>query len=208
MTKNMAIFDFESICVQEDKLLDTDTTTWIGQHVLISVSISSNRIQQPILFCNSNPGALVQLFFDAFDGLATQSKAQRKLKFGIETSVKSKVSPLLINAAVARNQYCNLKMSVSMKKSKTSRHSFQKHKKNQLNDLQDHLLRYCNVFPVFGFNSAKYENNFKKTYLLLLLVNERGNEPIAIKKANQFVSFKFGDVQLLYIYIYIYIYIY
>ena len=30
-----------------------------------------------------------------------------------------------------------------------------------------------------------------------LPVNERGLEPIVIKKANQFVSFKFGDVQLL-----------
>ena len=33
--------------------------------------------------------------------------------------------------------------------------------------------------------------------MLRLLVNERGIEPIVIKKANQFVSFKFGDVQLL-----------
>ena len=30
-----------------------------------------------------------------------------------------------------------------------------------------------------------------------LLVNERGNELIVIKKANQFVSFKFGDFELL-----------
>ena len=38
-----------------------------------------------------------------------------------------------------------------------------------------------------------------KSYLLLLSVNERGIEPIVIKKANQFVSSKFGDVQLLHI---------
>ena len=36
-----------------------------------------------------------------------------------------------------------------------------------------------------------------ESYLQPLLVNERGIEPIVIKKANQFVSFKFGDVQLL-----------
>ena len=29
-------------------------------------------------------------------------------------------------------------------------------RKNQLNDLQDHLERYYNVFPVFGFKSADY----------------------------------------------------
>ena len=69
--------------------------------------------------------------------------------------------------------------------------------KNQLIDLQEHLERYCNVLPVFGFNSAKYDLNLIKGYLLPLLVNERGIEPTVIKKANQFVSFKFGDVQLL-----------
>ena len=69
--------------------------------------------------------------------------------------------------------------------------------KNQLNDLQEHFERYCNVLPVFGFNSAKYEINLIKSYLLPILVNERDIEPTIIKKANQFVSFKFGDNQLL-----------
>ena len=36
-----------------------------------------------------------------------------------------------------------------------------------------------------------------KSYLQLLLFNERGIEPVVIKKANQFVSFRFEDVQLL-----------
>ena len=31
--------------------------------------------------------------------------------------------------------------------------------KNQLIDLEEHFERYCNVFPVFGFDSAKYDNN-------------------------------------------------
>ena len=37
--KNLAIFDFESICVQKESFKDTKTTTWIGKHVPISVSI-------------------------------------------------------------------------------------------------------------------------------------------------------------------------
>ena len=69
-------------------------------------------------------------------------------------------------------------------------------RKNQLNDLQDQLQKYCNVLPDFGFNSAKYDNFLRENYLLPLLVSERGNNPIVIKIANQFVSFKFGDVQL------------
>ena len=69
--------------------------------------------------------------------------------------------------------------------------------KNQLIDLQEHFERYCNVLPVFGFNSAKDDINVIKSYLLPILVNERDFEPTVIKKANQFVSFKFGDNQLL-----------
>ena len=70
-------------------------------------------------------------------------------------------------------------------------------KKNQLIDLQESLERYCNVLPVFGFNSAKYDINLIKSYLLPILFNERDIERTVIKKANQFISFKFGDIQLL-----------
>ena len=39
--KNLAIFDFESICVKEaNSYKQTETTTWIGKHVPISVFIS------------------------------------------------------------------------------------------------------------------------------------------------------------------------
>ena len=69
--------------------------------------------------------------------------------------------------------------------------------KNQLIDLQEHFERYCNVLTVFVFNSAKYDINLIKSYLLPILVNERDIEPTVIKKANQFASFNFGDIQLL-----------
>ena len=69
--------------------------------------------------------------------------------------------------------------------------------KNQLIDLEKHFERYCNVLPVFGFNSAKHDYSLIKLYLLPILVIERGIEPTVTKKASQFVSFKFGDIQLL-----------
>ena len=50
---------------------------------------------------------------------------------------------------------------------------------------------------MFGFSSAKNEINMIKTYSLPTLINERNMEHTVIKKTNQFVSFKFGDVQLL-----------
>ena len=69
--------------------------------------------------------------------------------------------------------------------------------KNRIIDLQEHFERYCNTLPVFGFNSANYDINLIKSYLLPILVNDRQIEPTVIKKANQFNSFKFGDVLLL-----------
>ena len=69
--------------------------------------------------------------------------------------------------------------------------------KNQLIDLQEHFERYCNTLPVFDFNSAKYDINFIKSYLLPILVNERPIEATVVSKANQFVSFENGDMQLL-----------
>ena len=72
-----------------------------------------------------------------------------------------------------------------------------RYKKNQRIDLQETLERYCNVLPVFGFDSAKHDLNLIKCYLLPILVNERDIEPTVIKKANLFISFKFNDIQLL-----------
>ena len=68
---------------------------------------------------------------------------------------------------------------------------------NQIIDLQELFERYCNVLSVLGFNTAKYDIILIKSYLLPFLVNERDIEPRVIKNANEFVSFKFGDIQLL-----------
>ena len=199
---NLAAFDFESICIPEEKFKNTETTTWIGKHVPISVSISSNLIAKPIFLCNSNPRDLVESFIDAVEGLATQSKAQMKLKFlAIDTAIKSKLTRTLesLNERRCRNQrvfeFEDHNEDDNEKKDASTQ--FLQMQKNQLIELQGHLGRYCNVLPEFGFNSAKYDINLIKSYWLPVLINETNMEPIVIKKANQFVSFKFGDVQLL-----------
>ena len=53
------------------------------------------------------------------------------------------------------------------------------------------------ILPMFGFRSAKYDIDWTKSFLLLLLVNEREIDLIVIKKTNQFVSFRFGHFQQL-----------
>ena len=104
---NLAVFDFDSICIPEEKVKNTETTTWIGKYVTISVSVSSNLIAKPIFLCNSNLRDLVESFIDAVEGLATQSKAQMKLKFlEIETAIKSELTRTLesLNERRCRNQ--------------------------------------------------------------------------------------------------------
>ena len=86
--KNLAIFDFESICVQEETIRDTNTTTWIGKHVPKLVSISSNLVEEPVLLCNSDLHHIVASFIGALEILASQSKAKMKNLFpDIETTI-------------------------------------------------------------------------------------------------------------------------
>ena len=115
---NLAVFDFESICIPEEKFKNTKTTTWIGKHVPMSVSISSNPIAKPIFLCNSNPRDLVESFIDAVEGLATQSKAQMKMKFlEIEAAIKSKLTRTL--------EYLNEHSCLNQRVSEFKDHFFQ-----------------------------------------------------------------------------------
>ena len=94
--KNIAIFDFESICVQEETFRDTITTTWIGKHVPISVSISSDLVEGTIFLCNSDPHHLIASFFGVLEKLASESKAKMKNLFpDIETTIKIKLGSIL-----------------------------------------------------------------------------------------------------------------
>ena len=69
--------------------------------------------------------------------------------------------------------------------------------KNQLTELQKHFERYCIVLPVFEINRPKQDITLINSCFLPILVSKRAFKPTAIKKANQFVSFKIVDNELL-----------
>ena len=187
---NLTIFDFESICVEHQSCRDTKTTTRIGKHIPISVSITSNLIQNPIFLSDPNPRELVSSFVNALENLATQSKTPLKINFlQVETAIKSTLAHV-----ETQNQRRSHSFGTEAEDDNSSA-QFLQMQKNQLIDLKKHFRRYCNTLPVFGFNSATYNINLIKSYLRPILVNEGDVEPIVIKKANQFVSFKFGNVQ-------------
>ena len=151
---NLAIFDFESVCVKEDTYKQTETTTWIGKHVPISASISSNLIPEPIFLRNANPHHLISSFITALEGLATQSKAQMKLNFfELETAIKTKLCAVLEQLNQRQNRVSNfVDDCIVEEEEKDLSIKFLEMQKNQLIDLQEHFERYCNVLPGFGFN--------------------------------------------------------
>ena len=154
-------------------------------------------MEEPIFLCNSDPHHLVASFIGALESLASQSKAKMKNLFlDIETTIKIKLGSILekLTHFHKRRKQADLDDCDNENCASTQ---FLQMQKNQLIDLQESLKRYCNVFPVFGFNSAKYDLILIKSYLLPILVNERDIEPTVIKNANKFISFKFGDIQLL-----------
>ena len=103
--KNLAKFDFESICVLKEALRDTNTTTWIGKHVPVSVSTSSNLVEEPIFFCNSDPHHLVASFIQVLENLASQSKAKMKNLFlHIMTTIKIKLGNILEKPTQGHNR--------------------------------------------------------------------------------------------------------
>ena len=107
-----------------------------------------------------------------------------KLKFiEVETAIKTKLCAVLEQLNQRRNRVSIFvdDFIVEEEEKDLSTQFFQM-QKNQLFDLQENFDRYCNVLPVFGFNSAKYDINLIKSYLLPILVNERDIEQIVIKK--------------------------
>ena len=58
------------------------------------------------------------------------------------------------------------------------------------------LERYTKILPLFVFNSGQNDINLIKPYLNPYLINKKHIEPSVIKKANDFVSFKFEGIEV------------
>ena len=83
LSNNLAIFNFESICVPTEELKETQTTTWIIKHVAISVSISSNLIDEPTYLYNEDPQNLIIDFVSNLELLAEKSQLEIRTKYKI-----------------------------------------------------------------------------------------------------------------------------
>ena len=158
-------------------------------------------MEEPVFLCNSDPHHLVASFIRALEKLASQSTAKMKNLFlDIEKTIKNKLGSILEKLTQRHSRRESARFDISQNGCDNeicAPNQLLQIQKNQLIDLQESLERYFNVLLVFGFNSVKYDLNLIKSYLLPILVNERHIEPSVIKKTIRFISFNFGDVQLL-----------
>ena len=189
-------------CSKTWQLKDKNKTFWIGKHEPISVSISSNLIDEPVFLCDEDPKALITSFVEAIEDLANKIKTELRTKFSsIEAIIRARVNAIWENLNKRKDQNASAfeceDERVEEDDEADMSTQFLQMQKNQLLDLQQHFEQYVNTLPVFGFNSGKYDLILIKSYLLPYLIHERDIQPTVIKKANHFVSLKFGDVQIL-----------
>ena len=102
----LAIIKFESICLEDEKIKDTETTKKIGKRIPISVSTSSILIQEHFFLCDPNPRDLVSSFIDALQILAKRSKSEINMNFfQIETAIKNILAGI-VQTLNQRHSHC------------------------------------------------------------------------------------------------------
>ena len=141
-----------------EELKETQTTTWIGKHVRISVSISSNLIDESIFLYTKDPQNLIIGFVTNLELLAEQSKLKMRKKFqDIEVAVNERMKQIFDQLSERGKNYSSKNFEYEdeciehSEEADMSSH-FLRIQKNQLIDLKQHLERYLNTLPVFGFN--------------------------------------------------------
>ena len=178
---NLIIFDFESITVPDSALRNTELTSWIGKHVPISVSISSNLLSEPIFICNEDPLQLIRDFVSSLSKIAEKSTLL----------MREKLNDFVL---VLEEKYWALRQLVPVKDKQVPTRAedlFENEAEPEVEEDEDLAIRrlrselrvisklrqdfenYYSTIPVFGFNSSRYDLNLIKEYLLHHLLIEK-----------------------------------
>ena len=142
-------------------------------------------------YAKKNPNRLIISFVAQLEILAAKNKVDVKSKFlEVEAEIKTRLNDVSSRLQIIFETQSNI--SSETEDSNASK-NFLRYQKKQLFNLQRHFNNYDDTLPVFGFNSGMYDLNLIKNYLIPHLLNDKAVTPTVIKKANQFISFKFGD---------------
>ena len=182
-----AVFDFESYVVASEDLINTRLTEWKGVHVPICVSVASDILEETIFLCNEDPKQLVVEFVQALEELAVQAEADMREKMlPYLRDVENMIGGEAAVSENVENQPDEL----------PDEDKYEKLRIAQLKQIRKQFLRYISQFPVFGYNSGRYDLNLIKTYLIPHLVRQ-GVKIETTKKTNNFVSLQFNNIQFL-----------
>ena len=95
--QNVSFFDSESVCVKTKSFGDTDTTKWMGKRFSISVSVSSNLVEQPKILCNADLPQLPAFSMAALKRFLFHNNFQlRTIFLVIKTAPKMKRGGILV----------------------------------------------------------------------------------------------------------------
>ena len=155
-----------------------------------------------MFLCVKDPKTLIVSFVEALEELANKIRTEVQSKFAsIQELINSRFDAIFEKMNERKSHTTSAfefeDECIEEEEEADMSTLFLQMQKNQLLDLQQHIERYINTLPVFGFNSGKYYLNLIKFYPLTYLIHGRDIQPTVIKKAIHFVSFEFGDVQFL-----------
>ena len=107
--KNLAVFDFEAICVHLVDINNTATTSWLGTHVLVLVSISSILLDEPVFLCENDPNLLIISYVAQLEILAAKNKVNVRSNFlEVETEIKIRLNKVFSRLQIISETQSNI----------------------------------------------------------------------------------------------------
>ena len=196
---HLIVFDFESVTVTDLTLNNTELTSWIGKHVPISVSISSNLLEETIFLCNSDPNQLIQDFVSNLELISQKSAILMKEKLQHFISrLEEKYWLARDKVPVRENEGpVNDEAETGEEVEEDSNSTRERRELKILSSLRQDFENYYSTIPVFGFNSSRYDLNLIKEYLLHHLLIERNVVPKVIRTGNKYIGMNFLGLQFL-----------
>ena len=190
---HLIVFDFESLTVPDMTLNNTELTSWIGKLVPISVSISSNQLEEIIFLCNSDPNQLIRNCVSNLELISQKSAIliKEKLQHFISRLEekyrlpRDKV-PMRENEGLVDDE-----AETGVEDEEDSSSTKDRRDLKILSSLRQDLKNYYSTIPVFGFNISRYNLKLIKEYLLLHLLTERNVVPKVIRTGNKYIGMKF-----------------
>ena len=129
--------------------------------------------------------------------LSAKNKADLRPKFlAVKTEIETRLSDVSSRLQIISETQPSISSETS---NSNATKNFLRIQPKHLLDLQRHFNNFVDTLPVFGFNNGKNQLNLIKAYLIPNILNDRDIQSTVIKKANQFISLKFSDIQFLYI---------